>query len=256
MVDVLCDAVADHPRVLADAFPGTPAAGWDAVRARFPATVGADGRWRFGTHVVLVRTSDACVLIDAGVGPAGAAAARWLNVAGTLDADLAALGVGPGDVDIVVLTHLHQDHVGWLVAPGARRPWFARARHVVSGVEWAALRGTPHVRDTLGHVQAADLLDVDGGLIDGLQALPLPGHTPGHSGVLIEGTRGRLLFAGDAFNHPLQIADPGVPSLADGDRAEAMATRQHVIALARAKSLTVLGSHLPGAFWPEDVGVR
>jgi glyoxylase-like metal-dependent hydrolase (beta-lactamase superfamily II) len=256
LVDVLCDAVADHPRELAEAFPGTPAAGWEAVRARFPATVGAAGRWRFGTHVLLVRTSDACVLVDTGVGPAGTAAAGWLGVAGTLDADLARLGVGPDDVDVVVLTHLHQDHVGWLVKPGAQRPWFARARHVVSGLEWRALQGAPHVQDTLGHVQAADLLDLDGDLVDGLRLLPLPGHTPGHSGVLIEGTRRRLLFAGDAFNHPLQITDPDVPSLADGDRAEAVVTRQEVISLALAQSLTVLGAHLPGAFWPEDAGVR
>jgi glyoxylase-like metal-dependent hydrolase (beta-lactamase superfamily II) len=256
VVDVVCDAVADHPRGLADAFPAAPAAGWDAVRARFPATVGADGRWRFGTHVVLVRTSDACVLIDTGVGPAGTAAAGWLDVAGTLDADLAGLGVGPGDVDVVVLTHLHQDHVGWLVQPGTKHPWFARARHVVSDAEWTALRGAPHVQDTLGHVQAADLLDIDGCLVDGLRLLPLPGHTPGHAGVLIEGARRRLLFAGDAFNHPLQIADPSVPSLADGDRVQAVVTRQEVIALADAEALTVLGAHLPGAFWPADAGVR
>jgi glyoxylase-like metal-dependent hydrolase (beta-lactamase superfamily II) len=256
VVDVLCDAIADHPRALADAFPGAPAIGWDEVRSRFPATVGEEGRWRFGTHVVLVRTSDACVLIDAGVGPAGTAAAGWLDVAGTLDADLAALGVDSGDVDVVVLTHLHQDHVGWLVKPGAQRPWFARARHVVGGAEWGALREAPHVQDSLGQVQAADLLDLDGGLVDGLRLLPLPGHTPGHTGVLIEGTQGRLLFAGDAFNHPLQIADPGIPSMADGDRAQAVVTRQEVIALAGAESLTVLGAHLPGAFWPVDAGVR
>ena len=252
-VDVLCDAVADHPRALADAFPGAPAAGWDAVRAAFPATVGPgrslavrDAR-RAGPHV------RACVLIDAGVGPAGTAAAGWLEVAGTLDADLAALGVAPGDVDVLVLTHLHQDHVGWLVVPGARAPWFAGARHVVNGAEWASVQGDgmpSHVRDTLGHVQAAGLLDVGGSLVDGMRLLPLPGHTPGHVGVLIEGEQRRLLFGGDAFNHPLQIADPGVPSLADADRAQAVATRQEVIALARAESLTVLGAHLPGALWP------
>jgi glyoxylase-like metal-dependent hydrolase (beta-lactamase superfamily II) len=196
------------------------------------------------------------VLVDAGVGPAGSAAAGWLQVAGTLDEDLGALGVTPEDVDLVVLTHLHQDHVGWLVAPGADRPRFARARHVVSGIEWAASRHARHVQDTLGHVQAADLLDVDGRLVDGLRLLSLPGHTPGHSGVLIEGSRRRLLFAGDAFNHPVQIADPDVPSLVDGDRAQAVVTRQEVIALARTESLTVLGAHLPGAFWPEDAGVR
>jgi glyoxylase-like metal-dependent hydrolase (beta-lactamase superfamily II) len=250
-VDVLCDAVGDHPRALSGAFPGEPAAGWDAIRERFPATVGADGRWRFGTHVLLVRTSTACVLIDAGVGPAGSAAASWLQVEGTLDADLAALGVGPDDVDLVVLTHLHQDHVGWLVAP--RGPRFARARHVLSAVEWASVQGEAmpaHVRDTLGPVQAAGLLDAGGELADGLALVPLPGHTPGHSGVLIEGAQRRLLFGGDAFNHPLQIADPGVPSLADKDRAQAVATRRAVIERSRAESLTVLGAHLPGAFWP------
>ena len=253
-VDVLCDALADHPRALADAFPGAPAAGWDAVRAAFPATVGPAGRWRFGTHVVLVRTPGSCVLVDAGVGPAGSAAANWLQVAGTLDADLAALGVAPGDVDVLVLTHLHQDHVGWLVVPGERAPWFAGARHVVNGAEWASVQGDDgmpsHVRDTLGHVQTAGLLDVGGSLVDGMRLLPLPGHTPGHVGVLIEGEQRRLLFGGDAFNHPLQIADPGVPSLADADRGQAVATRQEVIALARAESLTVLGAHLPGALWP------
>ena len=261
VVDVLCDAVADHPRALPDAFPGAPAAGWDAVRAQFPATVGARGRWRFGTHVVLVRGSGACVLVDAGVGPAGSAAAGWLAVEGTLDADLAALDVAPDDIDVLVLTHLHQDHVGWLVAPEAHEPRFGRARHVVSADEWASVQGDgmpPHVRDTLGPVRAACLLDVGGSLADGMRMLALPGHTPGHSGVLIEGEQRRLLFGGDAFNHPLQIDDPGVPSLADGDRAQAVATRREVIALARAESLTVLGAHLPGALWPghADADVR
>jgi glyoxylase-like metal-dependent hydrolase (beta-lactamase superfamily II) len=107
-----------------------------------------------------------------------------------------------------------------------------------------------HVRDALGPVEAAGVLDVGGSLVDGMRMLALPGHTPGHCGVLIEGAERRLLFAGDAFNHPLQIAEPGVPSGADRDRAQAVATRSEVIALARAESLTVLGAHLPGALWP------
>jgi glyoxylase-like metal-dependent hydrolase (beta-lactamase superfamily II) len=252
VIDVLCDAVADHPRALDDAFPGTPAAGWDAVRAKFPETVGAGGRWRFGTHVALVRMPGRCALIDAGVGPAESAAARWLDVEGTLDTDLAALDIAPDEIDVLVLTHLHQDHVGWLVDE-SRAPRFARARHVVSADEWASVQadGMPsHVRDALGPVQAAGLLDIGGTPVDGTRLLALPGHTPGHAGVLIEGERRRLLFGGDAFNHPLQIADPDVPSVADRDRAQAVATRREVIALARAESLTVLGAHLPGAFWP------
>ncbi|MBE2320639.1 MBL fold metallo-hydrolase [Solirubrobacter sp. CPCC 204708] len=253
VVDVLCDAVGDHPRALPDAFPGAPALGWDAVRNAFPATVGVEGRWRFGTHVLLVRTPDARVLVDAGVGPAGTAAADWLHVTGTLDADLAALEVRPEDIDVLVLTHLHQDHIGWLVEPGTRTPRFARARHVLSEPEWTSVQDAmpAHLRDTFEPVQAADLLDVGGDLVDGLALLPLPGHTPGHSGVLIEGEERRLLFGGDAFNHPLQIDDPGVPSLADADREQAVATRHEVLALARGQALTVLGAHLPGALWPE-----
>jgi len=171
VVDVLCDAVGDHPRALPDAFPGAPAAGWDAVRGTFPATVGSAGRWRLPVHVALVRTTSATVLIDAGVGPAGTAAAEWLAVTGTLEADLGALGVAAGDVDVVVLTHLHQDHVGWLAAPGSARPTFGRARHVVSGPEWASVDagGMPaSVEDALAPVQAAGLLEVDGPLPDGL----------------------------------------------------------------------------------------
>jgi glyoxylase-like metal-dependent hydrolase (beta-lactamase superfamily II) len=93
-------------------------------------------------------------------------------------------------------------------------------------------------------------LDVGGSLVDGVRMIALPGHTPGHCGVLIEGAEQRLLFGGDAFNHPLQIADPDVPSGADADRAQAVVTRREVIALARRESLHVLGAHLPGARWP------
>jgi glyoxylase-like metal-dependent hydrolase (beta-lactamase superfamily II) len=253
VIDVLCDAIADHPRALPDAFPGTPAAGWDAARRAFPATVGAAGRWRLPVHVALVRTQAACVLVDAGVGPAGTTAARWLGVPGTLEADLAALGVTPDEIDVVFLTHLHQDHVGWLAAPGSPHPTFSSARHVVGAPEWDSVQqnGTPvHVRDAFAPVLSEGLLDVGGALPAGMWALPLPGHSAGHAGLLIEGDGQRLLFAGDAFNHPLQLTEPEVPSLADADRAQATATRRRLLHLAREDGLTIAGAHLPGALWP------
>jgi glyoxylase-like metal-dependent hydrolase (beta-lactamase superfamily II) len=251
-VDLLCDAVADHPRALPDAFPGAPAGGWEATRAAFPATVGPAGRWRFPTHVALVRTPDATVLVDAGVGPAGTTAAEWLGVTGELGADLAALGVAADDVDVVVVTHLHSDHLGGLAAPGAGRPAFARARHVVDGDEWASAHAgevPPAVAGAFAPVEAAGLLDVGGRLPGGLRAVPLRGHTPGHQGVLVEGAAGRALIAGDAFNHPLQLTEPEIPSLADRDRPRAADTRREVLRRARDEGLTVVGSHLPGARW-------
>jgi glyoxylase-like metal-dependent hydrolase (beta-lactamase superfamily II) len=250
VVDVLNDAIADHPRVLPDAFPGTPSAGWDAARQAFPATVGADGRWRLPVHVTVVRTRGACVLVDTGVGPSGTIAARWLNVAGTLEADLGALGVTVDEIDIVFLSHLHQDHVGWLAAPGSPRPTFPNARHVVSRAEWDSVqrKSMPgHVREAFAPVLSAGLLDVGGALPPHMRAIPLPGHTRGHSGVLIAGSVQRLIVAGDAFNHPLQLSEPQLPALADADRAQATATRRRLLQLAREQRLTIIGAHLPGA---------
>ena len=89
----------------------------------------------------------------------------------------------------------------------------------------------------------------DGALPDGVGLVPLPGHTSGHAGVLVEGGKRRLLVGGDAFNHPLQLAEPDVPSIADADRAQAAATRHALLRRAREDELTVLGAHLPGARW-------
>ena len=147
-------------------------------------------------------------------------------MAGALEADLAALGLAADDVDVVVLTHLHQDHVGWLSMPGSGRPTFGRARHIVSGPEWAAARDgemAPYVRDALGPVQAAGRLDVDGAPPGAMRLVPLPGHTSGHTGVLVEGDTGLLLLGGDG-----QVIDPAAVALVPGHH------RRHDFALTHA----------------------
>lgn len=248
VVDVIRDAVGDHPLALADAFPGTPAQGWDAVRIAHPETVGAQGRWRLPVNVVLVRTPDAAVLIDAGVGAAGTAAAEWLGVAGRLGVALRELAMAPEDLDCVVLTHLHRDHVGWLADPRSGRASFVRARHIVRGADWIVAEAgarPAHLQAAFASVEGEGLVDVDGPLPGGLEFVPLPGHTPGHAGVLITGGERRLLFAGDTFNHPLQLTEPEVPSGADEDRAVAAATRRRLLRRVAEEQLTVVGAHLP-----------
>ena len=108
-VEALLDAVADHPRRLPDAFPGTPEGGWERARAEFPETVGRDDRWRLPVYSYLVEAHGTTVLVDTGVGPGGSVASDWLGVTGSI-------GERP-DVDLVVFTHLHQDHVGWAGRP-------------------------------------------------------------------------------------------------------------------------------------------
>jgi glyoxylase-like metal-dependent hydrolase (beta-lactamase superfamily II) len=228
-VEAILDAETDHPDRLQDAFPGTPAAGWARVRADYPATVGADGRWRLPVHCYLIRAYGTTVLVDCGVGPAGTPAAAWLGVTGTLPERV-------GDVDVVVFTHLHSDHIGWAVDP----EWLGGARFVMG-------EGEP-VPPSMAAVPLETA--APGELLPGVELVALPGHTPGHQGVLVHGPDGDVLLAGDAFNHPLQRSDPDVPSGADADPAHAARTRRDVLErLTAVPRIAVASAHFPDGWW-------
>ncbi len=107
----------------AEAFPQATAAHWAEADRRDPGSVTADGRWWLPFRASRSASGDGPVtLVDAGIGPADSPAASWAPVPGRLPAELAAAGIDPADVDTVVLTHLHSDHIGWAVTgtPGSR----------------------------------------------------------------------------------------------------------------------------------------
>ena len=227
-VEALLDAVADHPRRLPDAFPGTPEGGWESARAAFPETVGEDDRWRLPVYAYLIEAHGTTVLVDTGVGPGGSVASDWLGVTGSI-------GERP-DVDLVVFTHLHQDHVGW------GRAAFPNARFVVSEREWAANGGSRHVRAAFGSTPLETA--APGALTRGVELVALYGHTPGHCGVRV----GDVLLTGDTFNHPLQLREPEIPSGADADRVQAARTRRAVLE-DLGPGTRIGGAHLPGGWW-------
>lgn len=152
---------------------------------------------------------------------------------------LAAAGVRPEDVDYVLLTHLHSDHVGWntRLADGRWIPTFPRARHLMSAVEQAYTRhyadgeepkgesrpsrqlgpcvGTPVpgvYDDSLRPVidaGLAEFIKVDGGeVLDGISFIPTPGHSIDHASIKIVSRGQEALFSGDVMHHPLQVYDP------------------------------------------------
>ncbi len=89
-----------------------------------------------------------------------------------------------------------------------------------------------------------------GGLTDEIELVSLPGHTPGHVGLVIAGPDARVALVSDAFNHPYQATDPKLPSIADFDRAQATVTRRRILAKAESGEWPLLGSaHFPGAWW-------
>jgi glyoxylase-like metal-dependent hydrolase (beta-lactamase superfamily II) len=258
-VTAINDATAVHRRPLEECFPGAPAAGWDAVRRAHPETVAGDGHWRLPFHVFLVRTPDATVLVDTGVGDERTLAAEMFRTSGGLPDGLAELGTGPAAIDAVVFTHLHEDHLGWAADVETGDAVFANARYLVHRPEWEAVHsGAPPdwVTQSLQPLWAHGRIDLvePGPIADGIEVVPLPGHTPGHCGIVVSGASSGLALVGDAFNHPLQASEPDVPSIADGDRSRAAATRRAVLDRVRSGAWPLLGSaHLPGAWWRPQV---
>ena len=254
-VTALTDAIADHRRPIEECFPGEPAAGWPTVKDRYPEAVSEAGHWRLPINLFLVRTPTLTALVDAGVGCERTIAADVFQVVGTMPAQLARQGVAPDDVHEVVFTHLHEDHIGWADDPGSGLPTFANATYRVYAREWAVNHtgGTPDwVAEALDPVEHHGRIGLCGlgALTDTIEMVPLPGHTPGHVGLVVTGPDARVVLVGDAFNHPHQVTEPQLPSIADFDRDQATATRHAILQRATSGEWPLLGSaHFPGAWW-------
>ena len=134
-------------------------------------------------------------------------------------------GVMPEDIDIVLCTHLHSDHVGWntMLRDGRWVPTFPNAKYIFSRLEHdlgdprksataeADLQRSFSYRDSvLPVIEARQAVIVDGthSLDDGLTIVPAPGHTQGHIAMWLVNSSQRALFAGDVLHHPLQIYAP------------------------------------------------
>lgn len=150
---------------------------------------------------------------------------------------LAAAGVSVGDIDYVMCTHLHVDHVGWntRLENGRWVPTFPRAKYLFAKTEfhyWMetnARTPVPVIEDSVMPVVEAGRHEVVGDehrIGDHVRILPTPGHTPGHSAFRFGRTRDDAVFAGDLIHSPLQTLYPEMSIKFDVDQAAAAKTRR------------------------------
>jgi glyoxylase-like metal-dependent hydrolase (beta-lactamase superfamily II) len=189
-----------------------------------------DSAWSLPFNAFLARAGDANVLVDTGVGPPGGNEQFLTDRAGRLPELLADAGVKPGDIDLVVHTHLHVDHVGWNMQDGA--PFFPRARYIAHRADFenftTAQAHRPYVRDQLAALHATGRLElIDSGAtpLAGVEIEHVPGHTSGSCIVTI----GSVTFVGDLAVHELQLADPGIGYVFEEDQPAAAAARRRLL---------------------------
>ncbi|MER7765842.1 MBL fold metallo-hydrolase [Kitasatospora sp. NPDC096140] len=218
-----------------------------------------DGTLRLASHTFAFTVGGLRVLVDTGIGNGKQRAnPAWHDLDTDYEQRLAAAGFPADAVDLVILTHLHADHVGWNTrsVDGRWVPTFPGARYLTSRTEREFWAGYPMedarrqmFEDSVLPVEQAgllDLLDVPAeglAVAPGLRLLPTPGHTPGHVAVELT-SRGRTaLITGDCVHHPVQLAHPAVGACVDIDPERSRVTRHDLLASLADTGTLLLGTH-------------
>ncbi len=188
----------------------------------------------------LVHTGSELVLFDTGLGQGG------------IQAALADAGVTPDQVDVVVITHMHPDHIGGMTTNDA--PTFANARFVTAAPEydfWSALEAGNRVGDMVAakvtpQAEKMTFLEDGGEVASGITAVAAYGHTPGHTVYHLESNGQRLVLTADLANHYVwSFAHPEWPFSFDMDAAAATASRRNVLGMLAADKVPMIGYHMP-----------
>lgn len=183
----------------------------------------------------LVNTGAELILFDTGVSAQGITAA------------LADAGVTPDQIDTVVITHMHGDHIGGLMTDGT--PTFANARYVTGAVEhnhWSGANNEGFTKNVAPLNDKFSFLDDGGAVASGVTAMLAAGHTPGHMAWQIESNGQRLVLIADMANHfAWSVERPDWEVRFDADKAAAAATRRRVFGMLAADRVPFIGYHMP-----------
>lgn len=198
----------------------------------------------------IVNTGKELVLFDTGNGP------ERMPTAGKLLPLLDSAGIKPEQIDVVVLTHGHPDHIGGLVV--ASKPAFPNARYVFGEVEFEYWRKGESIAEArkanreqfmkvavpLG--EKATFVKGEAEVVAGIRAIEASGHSPGHMAYHIESEGRRLLLWADVTNHyVMSLQQPEWHTGADHDKDGGVATRKRILDMVATDRIAAIGYHMP-----------
>ncbi len=208
---------------------------------------------RININCYLLRNHEHTILVDTGAGGIN-------NVGGELINNLRSLGITPDEIDYILLTHCHPDHIGGLIDLSGNKN-FPKAKIFIHPHEveyWqdneklkqASERVKGHfalVHQVLSvYSQSLEFLDNNKNeVLPGIYFVPLAGHTPGHTGYRINVGEEQVLIWGDIMHFPyIQTEDPEVSIAFDYDPAQAIETRKKILEIAVREKYLIAGMHL------------
>lgn len=216
-------------------------------------------RLRIGLNCLLIRDGTRTILVDTGVGTKIEVRRRetaYPGDYGYLLGNLAALGVRPSEIDLVINTHLHFDHCGWNTSSvhGATIPTFPNARYLIQRGEWDAAthpnertRGT-YLQDNFTPLIGSGQLDLMEGetvITAAITVLPAPGHTADHAAVVLSSEGETALYLGDIIQHEVQLDRPAWISAADILPLVSLETKKRLVEQAYQSRALLITTHAP-----------
>ena len=191
----------------------------------------------------LVQADGLTLLVDTGLGP---------ESNGRLIEEIDATGVQRSEVTHVLFTHLHGDHTGWNLDRGTGRPLFPAATYLVPQGDWDHYRAANPIpgsftRDVapLEALGCLQLISGEHTISSSLITLPTPGHTPGHTSLLITTQGQHAAIIGDVVLTPIDAEEPSLFTSFDNDKPLAVLTRMAVLDRLEGQSALVGAGHLP-----------